>query len=178
VLDSLRNEPKGWLAGGLIGFNRQYGNVVFGVEFNWDAADLTGTRAHVLFPGLTSRTQIDWVSTLAGRLGFTVTERTLIYGKAGFAAVSENHRIAAAAGITTQPAIVRKGWVVGAGLEHMFTGTLSAKVEYNFMDFRSQNYDFLFLNNLQETWRINQQMHVFKAGLNWHFMPTPVIARY
>jgi opacity protein-like surface antigen len=65
----------------------------------------------------------------------------------------------------------------------MFTGSLSAKLEYNYLGFRGQNYGFTFNNGqalagLFEGWRINEQTHLFKAGLNWHFMPTPVVARY
>jgi len=65
----------------------------------------------------------------------------------------------------------------------MFIGSLSAKVEYNYIGFRGQDYTFTFLGGLPlagltEGWRINQQTHLFKVGLNWHFMPAPVVARY
>jgi outer membrane immunogenic protein len=178
------NEVKGGLAGGLIGFNRQMGSTVFGLEFNWDAADLKGTRAHVLNPTFSSTSQIDWIATFTGRIGFLVTDRVLLFAKGGFAVVDENHRISSAGGaLSTRPDGTRKGWVVGAGMEYLFASNFSAKLEYNYMDFRAQTYNFTFANGLPvgglvENWRVNQQTHLFKVGLNWHFAPLPLVARY
>jgi outer membrane immunogenic protein len=123
------------------------------------------------------------MATFAGRVGFTVWERGLIYAKGGFAVADENHRIlVAGVGVTNRPDETRKGFVLGFGYEHAFANSLSAKVEYNFLDFGSRTSEFRFFGppvGLVEDWRIRQEVHTIKVGLNWHFWPLgPVTARY
>jgi outer membrane immunogenic protein len=187
ALDRVNNSDsvKGGLAGGVIGFNRQLGSMVYGAEFTWDWSDIRGNQGHALnvVPNGSTTTHIDWISTLAGRIGFLANERTLIFAKGGLAVVDENFRInSAGVQVTNRPETTRRGFVVGAGVEYMFS-SLSAKIEYNYMDFRNHDFQFQFTGpagfaGLTENWRSNQQIHLVKVGLNWHFSPLPVIARY
>jgi outer membrane immunogenic protein len=190
ALDRVTGNVNGGLAGGLFGFNRQINNVVYGVEFTWDAADINGSRAHDLTP-FSTRTHFEWMSTLAGRIGFLLAgERTLLYAKGGFGLVDQTNQINDAAGVrlTTRLDTTRRAFVVGGGAEFMFSGAVSAKIEYNYLGFiRDHNFEFSGIAGapfgtpfagLVENWRANQQLHVLKVGLNWHFMPAPVIARY
>ena len=55
------------------------------------------------------------------------------------------------------------GLVVGAGLEHMFTDSISVKAEYNYMDFESKDYDDV------EGEDVSYDGHVVKLGVNFHF---------
>ena len=183
ALDQVRVETRGGLAGGDFGFLRQTGTWVWGMEFNWDAADIKGTRASVLNPAFFGRSQIDWMATLAGRVGFTVWDRGLIYAKGGLAVADESHQVlVGGAGVTNRAEQTRKGFVIGAGYEHAFANNLSAKLEYNFLDFGSRTSELRFFGppvGLVEDWRIRQEVHTFKVGLNWHFWPlAPVVAKY
>jgi outer membrane immunogenic protein len=174
----------GFLAGGQIGFNWQTGAWVFGVEgdASWTNAD--GQDACFgIGAGLTCRTEMNWMATITGRVGYA-WNNVLLYAKGGVAFVDEDHSVfltglpglgAFTAGVT------RTGWTVGAGLEYGFTPNWSAKIEYNFMDFGNDTVGFTFpgvggpLLNLD----IDQQVHVVKAGINYRFnWGTPVAGRY
>ena len=183
ALDRGRSDPRGGLAGGDFGFLRQMGTWVWGGEFNWDAADMKGTGGQVLFPAFLGRSRVNWVATLAGRIGYTVWERGLLYAKGGLAVEDENHQIlVAGAVVTDRVSETRTGFVIGAGYEHAFANNLSAKIEYNFLDFGNRTSEFRFAAapaGLVEDWRIRQNIHVVKVGLNWHFWSLgPVVANY
>jgi outer membrane immunogenic protein len=84
---------------------------------------------------------------------------------------------------TTSVSDTRSGPMFGAGLEYAFWGNWSAKIEYNYIDFRSKDYDFpitvdLFLINVGTS--IHEKVHLIKAGINYRFDwgKAPVIARY
>jgi outer membrane immunogenic protein len=51
----------------------------------------------------------------------------------------------------------------------MFAPNWSWKVEYNYMDFRSKDYTFVLTSGPAELWRIDDQLHVVKAGVNYRF---------
>jgi outer membrane immunogenic protein len=74
----------------------------------------------------------------------------------------------------------RWGWMVGGGIEWGITENWSAKIEYNFMDFREDTFRFLAPGGaFFADARIDQQMHVVKAGINYRFnWGGPVVARY
>jgi outer membrane immunogenic protein len=183
ALDRARIQPNGGLAGGDLGFLRQTGTWVWGLEFNWDAADINGTRAHVLNPAFVGRTQIDWMATLAARVGFTAWERGLFYAKGGFAIADENHQVlVAGAGVTNKIDDTRYGFVVGVGYEHAFSNSLSAKVEYNYLGLGNKTSEFRYVGapvGLVEDWRVRQEIQTIKVGLNWHFLSlAPVFSKY
>ena len=66
----------------------------------------------------------------------------------------------------------RTGWTIGGGVEQAFATNWSWKLEYNYLDFGSQNYSFTTtvagvtstaVNDLEE------KVHVVKFGLNYRF---------
>src|SRR6266705_5884204 len=81
----------GFIAGGQIGYNWQTGNWVFGIEgqLSWSGAD--GAGVQTITPAWTSSTDINWIGTVTGRVGYA-WDRLMIYGKAGFAWANEDHR--------------------------------------------------------------------------------------
>lgn len=67
----------------------------------------------------------------------------------------------------------RVGWTVGAGVERKFTRNWSAKLEYLYMDFGSKTC-FGTANQAD----VSFHDHVLRAGFNYAFAPTPVVAKY
>jgi outer membrane immunogenic protein len=167
----------GWLGGGQVGFNWQVGpNWVLGIEadFSWTGAD--GQGSHPTFgPGVTDRTELDSIITVAGRLGYAWGP-VLLYSKGGGAWVREEHAI-----LFRDPSdsrftdkYTRSGWMVGAGLEYGFTPNFSMKVEYNFLRLNDEDLQSRFRTGpsaglLSERLRIEQDLHIVKAGLNYRF---------
>jgi len=164
----------GVLGGGQVGFNYQINpQWVFGVE-----ADIAGTtikdtvNASFVFPGAIATTSatasLDWVSTLAGRVGYAF-DRWLVYGKVGSAwahasaSISSSVIMPGVGGIGVGGTINQtvSGLVLGVGTEYALWGNLSGKIEYNVMDFGDNNP---FADN---------KFQVFKAGLNYRFSGLP-----
>jgi outer membrane immunogenic protein len=176
---STSHDPDGFLGGGQVGFNWQTGALVFGVEGQFSWADFEGSS---ICPGVTftCKTNIDFLATLAGRIGFAAAN-WLFYVKGGAAWIDEEFK-------ATDGFFVFKGssdeigWMVGAGIEYGFTPNWSAKVEYNFMDFGSERIAFVDQFGFRDDFDRDQQVHLVKFGINYRFgiapAPVPVRAAY
>ena len=114
------NKPKGWLAGGTLGYNYQVGSIVCGLEGDFDWADVKDSVACA--PVVTCETKNTWLATFRGRVGYAF-DRWLPYITGGGAygnvkaTVSVPIRASSASASSNQ-----LGWTVGAGLEYAFLG--------------------------------------------------------
>jgi outer membrane immunogenic protein len=120
----------GWLAGGLMGYNRQLGAWVFGIEGDLSYTDIRGSTTSPFGPNIT--TQSNWLGTVTGRLGIA-WDRTLLYAKAG-AAFGEVDYTVRAPTVVSRGTDTRTGWTVGAGAEYALWDNWSVKAEYNYID--------------------------------------------
>lgn len=138
------------LTGGLEGgYNWQRGQFVFGGE-----ADLQLSGANDTFAGW--KFSNPWFGTVRARAGFAMNN-LLFYGTAGLAyggleadmgAISESHALF--------------GWTAGGGMEIGFTSSLSAKVEYLYVNLGSTNFGVTGLNN-------GLTSGILRFGVNYHF---------
>ena len=161
----------GFIGGGQAGYNWQSGIVVFGVE-----GEIAGTNAKGTAPCLvvlSCESKQNWMATAAARLGLA-DGRDLYYVKGGAAwshnTYSANLNVLASA--TSEVSDNRWGWLVGAGLEHAFTPAVSAKLEYNYIDYGSENYNFglaLLGAPIDLGTKIREYQHVVKVGVNYRF---------
>ena len=126
----LSTDPDGGLAGGTIGYNMQSGSWVFGLEGDFDWADIKANTACALG---TCQTKTDWFATARGRVGYAALGNFMpfITGGAAFADVKATN--------TLFPEVSKTmiGWTAGAGVEYAFGGHWSAKVEYLYSDLGS-----------------------------------------
>jgi len=147
----------GFVGGGQVGFNYQINQWVLGLE-----ADIAGTTigdsVSVAVPGavVTGSGSLDWVSTLAPRIGYAF-DRWLVYGKFGGAWAHGSGSVSVNGIQVVSVDQTVSGWVLGVGTEYALRDNWTAKIEYNMMDFGS---DGPFADN---------KFHVFKAGLNYRF---------
>ena len=178
---NVSNKADGFLGGGQVGFNYQIGQFVLGVEgdFSWSGINGGHHRpaAIVRRPlGNTFNTDVNWVSTLTGRVGLAF-DRWLVYGKGGVAWANDNfstNRLHASRA-PTDVTDTRIGWTAGAGVEYAFAPAWSAKLEYNYMDFGNRAVSFAPGTSTD----IDQQIHAVKFGINYKFgFPGAVTARY
>lgn len=170
------HDTNGVLAGGQIGFNWQVpgSNWVLGIEgdASWTNAD--GEHSQ---DGATFRSELNWIGTVTGRLGYAF-DRVLIYAKGGFAFAGESHDLTIA-DVTASTDKTRTGWTVGGGLEFALDNNWSMKGEYNFIDLGNKNVSFVS-DGVSLPVNIDQQIHVAKFGINYRFGAggPPVAARY
>ncbi len=149
-------KASGFIGGVQIGYNQQIGAFVWGVETDFQGADikgsdsLSGTVVPVGFPNPVTVTgtgsqKLDWLGTLRGRLGWTPINPLLLYVTGGLAYghvsanVSFTEAIPSIVGLPSTPAFasassVRTGWALGGGLEWMFAPRWSVKAEYLYYD--------------------------------------------
>jgi outer membrane immunogenic protein len=170
ISDNTSYGTTGFLGGVQVGCDYQWGVVVLGAEgsFSWTNIKGTGSLPFEPEPS-TITTKIDWLTTAAGRIGFTA-DKALIYAKAGAAWVREKHTLTeldegVAASVTIDSK--RVGWLFGAGIEYMIAPNWSAKLEYNYIDFGTK--DVLFTGLADDPASVKQQLHTIKFGLNYRF---------
>jgi outer membrane immunogenic protein len=160
----------GFIGGGQIGYNWQSGIVVFGVEGELSATNAKGTGPCLVV--LSCKTEQNWMATAAGRLGLA-DGRDLYYVKGG-AAWSHNTYSAnlnVLVGLNTEVSDNRWGWLLGGGIEHAFGGGLSAKLEYDYVDYGSRDYTFplAIIVPIDIGTKIREYQHVVKVGVNYRF---------
>ncbi len=138
----------GFVGGAQIGYNWQTGNVVFGVEADFQYFRSSGSSSRTVSPlvsgstasvTVTSSISTDWLFTLRPRLGWAVNN-WLIYGTGGLA-VSELKPSwtfqETAFGNTAANSFskTKAGWTIGGGVEYMMPGRWVLGAEYLYVEF-------------------------------------------
>jgi len=129
----------GFIGGGQVGCDYEFGGgFVIGARGMFDGTSLSSgaTFSGGLANGYTASSDISWVATLTGRIGYAVVPDALVYFQGGGAWMRQNAYIDNPAGSqVAQFASNRSGWTIGGGVEWMFVPNWSAFLEYNYMDF-------------------------------------------
>ena len=154
-------DPSGVLGGVQAGYNYQLApNWLIGVE-----GELSWTSASTTDFGF--RSEHNWYDTFDGRLGY-VMGPWLLYAKCGVAWMNADYSVPGASVNVT-----RTGWNIGAGAEYMIAPQWSAKAEYNFLDFGTDNLGFPLSGTGVKT-----EVHEFKVGVNYHWVPGTLFGRW
>jgi outer membrane immunogenic protein len=161
--------------GGLqAGYNQQYGAWVLGVEGDWSWTRAEGCAGLVIFFGYSNCSQAQWYATIAGRAGY-VFDRTLVYAKGGVAFTRQRHFANfGSTPDTTTTSQTATGWLIGGGLEVAVDRNWTARIEYNYLDFGTDNVRLNYLATgtspgLIEHWDARNQVHAVKFGINYLF---------
>lgn len=130
-------DPSGWLGGGQIGFNYQFGNnVVLGIEADMQASDFSDSYNGLAPSGLVS-SKLDYFGTARARVGYAF-DNVLPYVTGGFA-WGHNEVTNLADGLSSDN--THMGWTVGGGVEYALTNNWTVKAEYLYMDLGKEYYD-------------------------------------
>jgi outer membrane immunogenic protein len=169
----IKVDTDGVIGGGQLGCDYQAtSNLVIGIEGSGSGADLNGS-ANVNAPlaSVAAKVDTDWLATLTGRVGVSF-DRSLIYAKGGAAWAEDKYSgVWTVLGFTGAVSAkeTRTGWTVGGGWEYALWKSLSAKIEYNYLDFGTDRVSFpagafgTYVGDIDET------IHVVKVGLNYRF---------
>lgn len=131
--DSVALKGSSIIGGGLIGCNVQFNSWVVGIEGDWSGTHLSDTQVgpNLFLNGTPigsgsvsfSRT-VDWLASIRGRLGYTVTPNTLLYvtGGGAWAKTDFSGTDIFAGGVcpncvSTAYSATVTGWVIGGGVE-------------------------------------------------------------
>jgi outer membrane immunogenic protein len=136
---------------------------------------------------------IEWFGTFRGRAGMLFTPSVLGYVTGGLAYGGVKTDLAiggfspvlfplTAASAVSSNRTTRLGWTVGAGIEAMFARDWSAKIEYLYMDLGSytNSVALAFTPAFGIGATVNSRVtdNIIRGGINYHFSPGPVVARY
>lgn len=127
----------GAIYGGQIGYNYQMGSAVLGIEGTFSGANIDGNTSCVL-NFLNCKGEIDWTATVVGRLGYAM-DRAMVYALGGVAWAEVNADVSFL-GSSISSKETHVGWVAGLGVEYALSDRVSAKLEYNHMDFGSETH--------------------------------------
>jgi outer membrane immunogenic protein len=147
-----RVNGSGVLGGAQAGYNWQFGQTVFGFETDFQGSGIHGSTsvagpfgfagiAGLALPAgtYTASESLDWFGTVRGRVGYLVTDRTLLYATGGLA----YGQVSASSGFTSpgsgttysgRRSSTEVGWTIGGGVEYALTQSISAKLEGLYYD--------------------------------------------
>jgi outer membrane immunogenic protein len=122
--------PSG-IAGGLIaGGNLQVGHWIFGAELGYIGTGLSQTATSPFLPATdTFTTQIDWIGTIEGRIGFQFAN-FLIFGKGGWAGTNASLTATSTVNGTQKSSEFVDGWTIGGGMEMLVWNNVVLGIEY------------------------------------------------
>lgn len=142
-------KPSGAVYGGQIGYNWQFGNWVFGLEGQYDGADLKRTDPSIFNPGPSRwSSKIDAIATGTARIGYAL-DRWLPYIKGGYAGAqldaTNTFLLNNAPGFPPATANLdhsqwRSGFVIGGGVDYAFARNWIIGVEYSYLDLGTESW--------------------------------------
>ena len=121
----------------LAGYNYQAGNVVLGVEGDFEGWTV-GQIRYTSITGDFLTAHSKWGGSIRGRLGIAA-DRALFYVAGGAAFVSSRTSIPTT-GISIGGDDTRVGWTVGAGVDYAFTNNWFTGLEYRYSQFESKSF--------------------------------------
>jgi outer membrane immunogenic protein len=127
-----------FIAGGHLGYQRQFDAWVIGAEVAVDAGfdEQTIGGVNLWSPGVGSlETRMGPLFTATGRLGYA-RDRWLAYAKGGYAGanISLNSDDGVPPNYYSKSSDWHNGWTVGGGLEYALFPSMSVGVEYDYVD--------------------------------------------
>jgi outer membrane immunogenic protein len=180
---SYRIHGSGFLGGGTIGYNFQFSNIVLGVEA--EGGYLGARKTSVVPDGGDAGDQLNFkysgYAVLAARFGLAF-DRLLVYAKGGGAWARVKHvegdldlpGPALDPNFSYSVSKTAHGWAAGGGLEWAWTNNWTIKGEYLFLQFD----DFTARDAGARGYKIENEVHTAKIGLNYKFGPAAVRAAY
>jgi outer membrane immunogenic protein len=166
----------GFVAGGQVGYNWQWGNVVFGVEGDVFYADY-GNRLSLTTPfgaGFVSARADGFAANVTGRLGYAFG-RTLVYAKGGWAYLDSVRFSTGGFGLGTASITTdMDGWTVGGGVEHAIMDNVTLGVEYRYTQYGRKTINFGTIPvagaaAIPVPVRVELDSHAVVGKLNWKF---------
>jgi outer membrane immunogenic protein len=96
-------------------------------------------------------------------------DRWLGYVKGGLAVAEERYVVNIPGLVAAAPVDSRFGWVVGGGIEYGLDANWSAKLEYNYVDFGTEQLTLPVPGGAAVPLEHEQRLHLVKLGVNYRF---------
>ncbi|MGX9145969.1 outer membrane protein [Mesorhizobium sp. 128a] len=160
----------GVLGGIAIGYNKQFGNIVAGVEADFSASGLKGSGDGGTGWGCgttdTCTFSTQWLGTARARVGYAV-ENFLPYVTGGLAIGRVKGELSGfCPGDEWCGSDTKTGWTAGGGLEWAFNQNWSAKAEYLYTDLGTGHFG---TGNGGDGFEAKFKFNTVRFGVNYHF---------
>lgn len=127
----------GILGGAIGGYNWQNGRLVYGIDADVLATDVNGGQ----LGGINSSfADLNWMSSLRGRVGMTIIPQMMIFATLGGAYADANYSVTGPGGSSRD--VDLWGWQVGAGAEVALDPNWSLRFDYQYTDFTEETLRF------------------------------------
>lgn len=178
--NNFSHDPDGFVAGGQVGLQHQWQNIVAGIEVSFTNGSHSTKRDTPLFPGYVHEAEFRSVYTVVGRLGYAWGSN-LLYIKGGYAGAlvdMDYNKAQNPAFVTAANRVHADGWTAGVGFEHMWKQGVSLGLEYNYHALDADVRPLRLANgNFQSQSNIDLDIHTVTARLNFHLhRPAPAAA--
>lgn len=163
-----------------IGWQQQYRSIVAGIEVEAGYLSLSDNVTREVVGGsITSGADLGAYAAFTGRLGYLIDPATLVYGRAGVAVAKLDSRttqtctgpdLCGGAQSSAESSAATSDYslalVIGGGLERAIDARWTARIDYQFMNFR----DELALPAVDGPgWEHEADVHTIQAGLSYRF---------
>jgi outer membrane immunogenic protein len=162
------NGADGFLYGADVGYDRQMGHLVLGVdgEVNGSTAKATNDPVDTTALGY-GRVKTGRDLYVGGRIGYTVAPTTMIYAKAGY--TNARLDLTASDGTTeTGNHYNLDGYRLGAGIEQAIGSKAYAKIEYRYSNYGDARLEYPNGANTSN-FDVNTDRHQVVAGVGLRF---------
>ena len=132
VSEKASHDADGWLYGGHLGIQRQYGRLVAGFEASYSELDLSDTVASQIGGGRYRTIDIDSLFTVTARVGLA-RDSWLAYVKGGYAAADVDTAIFKDSSAKSVTSGWDGGWTIGAGIEFSCLSRFIVGLEYDYV---------------------------------------------
>lgn len=132
VTEDVSHDTDGWLYGGHVGVQRQYGRVVAGLEVSYSELDLSDTVPSAIGGGRYRSIDVDSLVTVAARVGLA-RDSWLAYVKGGYATADVDTAIFKAGSDKSVTGGWEDGWTIGAGIELSCLSRFIVGLEYDYV---------------------------------------------
>lgn len=117
------------------------------------------------------KAESNMAGSIRGRLGYIFNGRSLLYATGGYAGVEVKRAFydTSTPGVSSSSTDWQSGWTAGAGVEHIFSPCVSAKLEYRYSDYGEQNVDTSAVYGAGYIERQSFEEHSIRAGVSYRF---------
>jgi len=164
--------------GGLqAGYNYRNNNTLLGIDLSIKGGSFDTNYQGTPEFDFTAKSKMNWISTGKVKAGLFIDE-TLVYATGGLALGREKISLhdnyldrSPPYSIDTSNSKTRTGWVIGLGAEHPISKNLTAKIDYEHIDFGDENFKMHEGDAGWQTINIkaSDKFDMLSVGLNYHF---------
>lgn len=133
VEESVSHDGNGWLYGGHVGVQHQYGRIVAGLELSYSKLDVSDTVLSKIGGERYRTIDVDALFTATARIGLA-RDHMLWYIKGGYAAADVETAIFKGYSPKSTTSGWDSGWTIGAGVDVLCHSRFILGFEYNYVD--------------------------------------------